>query len=145
MTQVSFHFNVPDTLGYACRLLRKAVAAGARVTVCAPEPVLRQLDVMLWTFSPQDFVAHCKDDASEAMCEASPVLLCQAIGAAHVRPVLLNLQPGVPEQAGQFSRVIELVGTDEADKQAARQRWKHHAGAGHAIERHDVAQRPETR
>ena len=25
MTEVAFHFNAPDKLGYACRLLRKAV------------------------------------------------------------------------------------------------------------------------
>ena len=30
MTEVAFHFNAPDKLGYACRLLRKAVATGAR-------------------------------------------------------------------------------------------------------------------
>ena len=28
MTEVDFHFNAPDKLGYACRLLRKAVANG---------------------------------------------------------------------------------------------------------------------
>ena len=31
MTEVAFHFNAPDKLGYACRLLRKAVGTGARV------------------------------------------------------------------------------------------------------------------
>ena len=31
MTEIAFHFNAPDKLAYACRLLRKAVASGARV------------------------------------------------------------------------------------------------------------------
>ena len=30
MTEVAFHFNAPDKQAYACRLLRKAVAGGAR-------------------------------------------------------------------------------------------------------------------
>ena len=30
MTEVQFHFNVPDRLVYACRLLRKALRSGAR-------------------------------------------------------------------------------------------------------------------
>ena len=33
MTEVTFHFNAPDKLGHACRVLRKAVAAGAKVVV----------------------------------------------------------------------------------------------------------------
>ena len=41
MTEVSFHFNVPDKIGHACRLLRKAVAAGARVVVTGEDPLLR--------------------------------------------------------------------------------------------------------
>ena len=38
MTEVAFHFNVPDKLGYACRLLRKAYAAGGPVGVVAAQP-----------------------------------------------------------------------------------------------------------
>ena len=36
MTEVTFHFNAPDKLGYACRLLRKAVGKGANVIVTLP-------------------------------------------------------------------------------------------------------------
>ena len=35
MTEVAFHFNAPDKVAYACRLLRKAVGSGARVVVTA--------------------------------------------------------------------------------------------------------------
>ena len=33
MTEVAFHFNAPDPVAYACRLLRKAVSNGARMVV----------------------------------------------------------------------------------------------------------------
>jgi hypothetical protein len=33
MTEIAFHFNVPDKLAYSCRLLRKAYLSGARVVV----------------------------------------------------------------------------------------------------------------
>ena len=36
MTEVAFHFNVPDRLAYTCRLVRKAYAAGGRTVVVAP-------------------------------------------------------------------------------------------------------------
>ena len=53
MPEVAFHVNVAEPIGYACRLLRKAVAAGARSVVVVPEPLLGQLDIELWTFAPQ--------------------------------------------------------------------------------------------
>ncbi|GAB1384719.1 hypothetical protein MASR1M50_30400 [Burkholderiales bacterium] len=63
MTDVAFHFNVPDKLGYACRLLRKAHAAGGSVGVVAAPVVLQELDARLWSFSALDFVPHCLADA----------------------------------------------------------------------------------
>ena len=36
--EVAFHFNAPDRLVYACRLLRKAYLKGARLLVLADEP-----------------------------------------------------------------------------------------------------------
>ena len=63
MTEVAFHFNAPDRMAYVCRLLRKAVASGARVVVTGMPEALRQLDTALWTFSPVDFVPHCHLDS----------------------------------------------------------------------------------
>ena len=58
MTEVAFHFNAPDRVAYACRLLRKAVASGAKLVVTGSPDVLQQLDRALWTFSAVDFVPH---------------------------------------------------------------------------------------
>ena len=44
MTEVAFHFNVPDKLNYICRLLRKATQAKARVVVSGPADALKTLD-----------------------------------------------------------------------------------------------------
>ena len=64
MTEVAFHFNVPDKMAYVCRLLRKAVNAGAKVAVIGDEATLAVLDPLLWTFSPHEFLAHCMADAA---------------------------------------------------------------------------------
>ncbi|HJV94531.1 MAG TPA: DNA polymerase III subunit chi, partial [Albitalea sp.] len=59
MTEVQFHFNVPDRLLYACRLLRKALRSGAGgVAVSGPMGTLSRLDPLLWTFDPQEFIPH---------------------------------------------------------------------------------------
>jgi DNA polymerase-3 subunit chi len=140
MTEVAFHFNAPDKLGYACRLLRKAVASGAKVVVTGEPGLLRELDIALWTFSPLDFVPHCHGATSaSAVVEASPVVLAACARVAPHRQVLVNLGAAVPEGFEGYERLIEVVTALEDDRQQARQRWKHYADRGYAITRHDRA------
>jgi DNA polymerase-3 subunit chi len=140
MTEVAFHFNAPDKLGYACRLLRKAVANGAKVVVTGEPGLLRELDIALWTFSPLDFVPHCYEGASaQAIVEASPVVLADTARHAPHQQVLVNLGAAVPEGFERYERLIEVVTIEEDDRQQARRRWKHYADRGYAITRHDRA------
>ena len=142
MTEVAFHFNAPDKLGYACRLLRKAVGTGARVMVTGDSPTLRELDVALWTFAVLEFLPHCTVEAAPATLAASPVVLAQSLRTAPHQQVLVNLGGAVPEGFERFERLIEVVTEGEQDRLDARQRWKHYADRGYAIKKHDVAARP---
>lgn len=140
MTEVAFHFNAPDKLGYACRLLRKAVGTGAKVVVTGEASILNELDVALWTFAPLEFVPHCRTQgAPAAVLAASPVLLADSPRAASHHEVLVNLGAVVPEGFETFERLIEVVTADESDRLQARERWKHYAARGYAITRHDRA------
>jgi DNA polymerase-3 subunit chi len=141
MTGVEFHFNAPDKVGYACRLLRKAVGKGAKLVVTGEPALLRELDSALWTFSPLEFIPHCYGPAAgPEMRAASPVVLTDSAQAAPHQQVLVNLGAAVPEGFERFERLIEVVTIDEEDRQQARQRWKHYADRGYAIRRHDRAQ-----
>lgn len=139
MTEVAFHFNVPDKLAYGCRLVRKAWSSGARVVVTAESDVLDRLDQMLWTFSPLEFVPHCRAPAQPATLAASPVLLAVSLEQSPHHEVLVNLGSAVPSGFERFERFIELVGTDDVDRAAARGRWKHYADRGYVLKRHDLA------
>ena len=139
MTGIDFHFNTPDKVNYACRLLRKAVAArGAQVVVVGEAALLDSIDLALWQLSPVDFIAHCTIDADVAVLSRSPVVLV-AQGAAQMphRQVLLNLGAEVPNGFERFERLIDIVSDEEADRQSARIRWRHYADRGYAIVRHD--------
>jgi DNA polymerase III subunit chi len=143
MTEVSFHTNVPHLLGYTCRLLRKASRQGARVVVTAPAPTLAALDHALWTFEPLDFVPHVLQAAGAAVAErlrATPVWLVERVADAVDHEVLVNLGPEAPEGFESFSRVIELVSIDDEARVAGRQRWKHYASRGYAIQHHEVSE-----
>ncbi|MES2423100.1 MAG: DNA polymerase III subunit chi [Pseudomonadota bacterium] len=139
MTEIEFHFNAPDKLSYACRLLRKASASGKRTVVTAAPDMLEELDRALWTFSALDFVAHCHSNAAPAMVAASPVVLAEALAGTPAHPVAVNLGEGVPAGFEKFERLIEVVTNDNADRQQARLRWKHYAQRGYDIQRRDLA------
>ncbi len=138
MTELAFHFNAPDRIAYACRLLRKAVGSGAKVMVTGDKDTLQQLDAALWTFSATDFVPHCHLDSDPWVVAASRVILATSTESAPHHEVLLNLGQDVPQGFEGFERVIELVGLDDEDRQLARGRWRQYMELGHAITRHDL-------
>ncbi len=138
MTEIAFHFNAPDRLAYCCRLLRKAVSANARVVVTGLPDTMAQLDKLLWTFSPTDFIPHCLSDSEPDLVAASPVILAAAIQSVPHQQVLINLGQHVPAGFERFERVIEVVGLDDEDRSLARGRWKHYTEQGYAITRHDL-------
>jgi DNA polymerase III subunit chi len=141
MTAIAFHFNAPAKLAYACRLLRKAAASGSTVAVVADSAMLGKLNEQLWTFSALDFVPHqlASTVAGTGTPDpATPVWLCEQAAQGAGRDVLLNLSAVIPEGFEQFSRVIEVVTLDEADRQSARSRWKQYTERGLEIVRHDL-------
>jgi DNA polymerase-3 subunit chi len=140
MTEVAFHFNVPDKLGYACRLLRKAAGSGAKVVVTGEAELLRALDTELWTFSALEFLPHCHAASADAqVLSASPIVLADAPRATPHQEVLVNLGTRIPDGFERFERLIEVVTQEDEDRARARSRWKHYADRGYAIKRHDLA------
>lgn len=138
---VAFHFNVPQRQDYTCRLLRKASRAGARLVVTGDAGLLAELDRLLWTFDPLDFVPHWRGTAIErlpARLQATPVVLVEQAAPQADHEVLVNLGDEVPAVAQSYARVIEVVGRAEADRTLARQRWRQYTQWGLAIERHEV-------
>ena len=147
MTEIAFHFNVPDKLAYSCRLLRKAHASGAQVVITGEVEQLAALDQLLWTFSATEFVPHCRTACGDtgsgsvnAITQAtSPILLAESPkGCAH-HGVLVNLGSRIPDEFERFERFVELVTQNDGDKQAARLRWKHYTDRGYIIKRHDLS------
>lgn len=142
MTEISFHFNVPDRTLYACRLLRKAGRRGNRVAVTGPAERLTGLDRALWGFDSVEFLPHLVvrqgDAATLPRLRATPIWLVERTEDAPHHDVLVNLGEQLPEGFESFGRVIEIVSVDESERLAARQRWKHYANRGYAIDRHEV-------
>ena len=139
MTEIDFHYNVPDKLAYSCRLLRKVCRSGARVAVIAETQVLVELDALLWGFSALEFVPHCTPAASACTLAATPVVLTGLLADYPHRDVLVNLGQGVPAGFEGFKRLIEVVSITPEDAVSGRKRWTHYKARGYNLKRHDQA------
>ena len=143
MTEVTFHVGAPDPLAYACRLLRKALAKGSTAVVTAPAATLVELDRLLWTFDPLDFLPHVRVAAGRAgdvapRLRATPLWLVERPLDAPHHDVLVNLGEEVAPGFESYLRLIEIVPGDDGPKQAARRRWKHYADRGYKLTTHAV-------
>lgn len=139
MTEVAFHFNVPDKAPYLCRLLRKAVHARKQALVCAPTELVRELDQLLWTFAQDEFIPHALADDPAQVRDRSMVVLTDRPQAVRHTEVMVNCLPEVPADFDRYERLIEVVGLDPQDRSWARERWKHYAQRGFSLIRHDAA------
>jgi len=137
-TEVAFHFNVADKGQYLCRLLRKVTQARMKALVCVPPDLARELDVLMWTFAQEEFLPHALLADADAVRSRSPVLIADAPSEWPQAEVLVNGLPDLPAGVDSYRRVIEIVGTDAEDRQAARHRWKVYKERGYTLQQHDV-------
>ncbi|WP_082876813.1 DNA polymerase III subunit chi [Hydrogenophaga crassostreae] len=140
MTEVAFHVNVPDLLGYACRLIRKGYLLGMSMLVVGDARQVALLNKQLWSMRSVDFVPHCLGSEEHATVVRSAVVLTddEAQGQARGFDVLVNLSGNMPSAYASFDKIFEVVSVADADLEAARQRWRAYLQAGLAPKRHEI-------
>ena len=141
-TRVDFYV-LPDTsdegpLATACRLCEKAVAAGKRVHVHAPDAgVAGEIDRLLWVYKQGGFIGHQRLGLAQ-----DPDLAAVLIGGEEPLPshrdVLVNLGAAVPPFFDRFERVLEIVAGDAAARATSRARFKFYRDRGLAPETHKI-------
>ncbi len=141
MRRVEFHHGIGNKLAYACRLLRKAHRAGAKVAVTGDLAALQALDRELWTFDDQEFLPHVLASATPLpeRLHATPIWLSPDVSSAPgERSILVNIGRDVPDGMDRFERVFDLVSSEPSDRQEGRQRWKAYAAKGWDVQPHEV-------
>lgn len=141
MTKVNFYVNLADRRAFMVRLIRRVLAEGQQLFVhLADETAARRFDEWLWTFDEQAFIPHCL--VTEAIAAETPIQIGwpeSPVPEHHA--VLLNLAPDVPAAFARFEKLLELVGTDDTDKQTGRQRYRFYKDRGYPLETFDMAER----
>ena len=145
MTSIDFHFNTPNRLEYACRLTRKILNSGQAtlesplLVFCADRSRLDHFDDMLWSLWPDEFIPHAHVSLPEA--HESPILLADQDIKLHQHTVLLNLDDAPPPFFTRFTRLLEVVSTEENDRAKARERFGFYRDRGYAINNYDLSKK----
>ncbi len=143
MTQVDFYIlndSQPGALPlFTCRLTEKAYMQGHQVYIhAASDGQLRHLDELLWTFRDGSFLPHKIHDPESGNAGEQPILLGRAVEPEGPGDVLLNLAEEVPVFFSRFNRVAELVGGDDSQIAAARNRYRFYKDRGYTLNTHNL-------
>lgn len=138
MTRVEFYFNVSDKFAKTVELCEKALAKGRQLTVYTQNDVMSDtVQKILWQQAPNSFLANAKVD--QVNSRFSPIVIDYQGENLVQDDVLINLQVTQPLFFSRFRYLVELVGNDEADKAAARVRFRFYKDRGYDIKSTDAA------
>lgn len=137
MTQIDFYTRVTDRLQTACQLCAKALSHRLQVLVLTPDAATTErMDRLLWTTPAIGFIPHVR--ARHRLAPVTPVIVDHDPAGLTRDDLLLNLCPETPELFSRFQRVLEIVGTDEPDLSAGRDRYRFYRDRGYEIRSHDL-------
>lgn len=140
MTRVEFFFNVDDKLLKVADLCEKAMGKGRQLTVfCQHEAMMNGLHLQLWQHSPTSFLANAKSGDVGLAGEAQPIMLIENGEHLVHDDVLINLKTDTPPFFSRFRYLVEIVGHDEADKIAAREKYRFYRDRGYEVKSTDVS------
>jgi len=117
---------------HACLQAANFYRQNQRVFIyCPDQKTAHQLDELLWAFDPDSFVPH--NLPGEGPRNGAAVEISWQPPTSR-RAILINLTSTVPNFANQFSHIIDFVPSDEALKQAARERYKGYRQCGFQVD-----------
>jgi DNA polymerase-3 subunit chi len=138
MTRIDFYFEAEDKLQVACRLSAKAAQQQLRVLIyTADEALAQRIDKLLWTWQATGFLPHCM--TRSPLAGQTPVLITHDPEDTPHDEVLLNLHHEWPPAFSRFQRLVEIVGRDDEDREAARGRFRFYRDRGYEIVNHDLS------
>jgi DNA polymerase III subunit chi len=142
MTNIDFYFNAEDRLQVACRLAAKALKQGSRMLIYAPDAdTASRLDTLMWTWPAIGFVPHCL--AHAPLAAETPVLIASGEETPAECELLLNLGGECPPHFERFTRLFEVISSNEEEKTNGRRRYRFYQERGYPITNHDLAQSNE--
>ena len=143
MTRVDFYLtqdlSAQQRNFTACRLIEKVFRLGHHVYIHTDDDEqAKQLDDLLWTFHNISFVPHCCAEVNSSTANYSKVVIGQQHHLDAKHDVLINLASEIPVFFTRFERVAEIVGGQDVEREASRERFRFYRDRGYALETHQL-------
>ncbi|MHB1951142.1 MAG: DNA polymerase III subunit chi [Acidiferrobacteraceae bacterium] len=140
MTRIDFYLleqESQDMARFACRLVDKAFRLGHEVYVLTENSdAARTMDDLLWTYQAGSFIPHGLVTDEFPQGQRPPVLLGWEEPPEYAHDVLMPLTAEVAPFFARFDRLLEIVGTGDAEKERSRQRFRFYRDRGYPLEVH---------
>jgi DNA polymerase-3 subunit chi len=124
---------------FACRLTEKAYLRDLKVVLLSETAADAEvIDELLWTFSERSFVPHQIRGSRTAIGVAPPVTLTPDLDAIDAADLLVNLSARLPTRLDRFSRIAEIIDTDDERRRLGRERFKAYRELKVPVETHQL-------
>jgi DNA polymerase-3 subunit chi len=150
MTKVDFYTGSPDKLRTVCQLSQKAMQNGVRAIISLPDATtVDALDKLLWHYPPSAFIPHRRSNTAAAGHEPEdlsdwPVILDHGGDRFPHHELLINLHDECMPFFSRFERVIEIIGNNEEDSRAGRERFRFYRDRGYELHHIDLSRTRNT-
>ncbi|MGB0733075.1 MAG: DNA polymerase III subunit chi [Pontibacterium sp.] len=122
-------------LNFLCRLCERVYLTGAQIFIhCQDEVECEKIDKLLWEYKPDSFLPHTLVGSELD----APITIGSEANLPTHRDVLINLSPALPDNALDFSRLLEIVIQDPEILALTRQRYKDYQQANVPIRMNDM-------
>lgn len=139
MTRIDFYFNVEDKFRQVAELAEAALSRQRRLFIyTAGAEVTARLESALCTHNPTGFLPHCR--SSHPLAGETPIVIDWKEADPRHDDILINLTAVQPAFFSRFRGLIELVGLEENDRTAARNRYRFYRDRGYEIRNHDQSE-----
>ena len=133
MTRIFFYHGAKDRMATIASLIRKAYQQKKPLLVYAPDAEMAStLDRDLWITPPTAFIPHVAQGSK--LAAQTPVLITDNLDSLPQSERLFNLSPDIPAGFSRFTSVIEIVGNDDEERRAGRERVKFYKDRGYEVQ-----------
>lgn len=140
MTTIDFYTHCASRFEVASKLVAKAWAQHGSVRVLtASDEATAEFDRFLWLWPATGFLPHCR--LASPLAAETPIVVDHALEHDGPAAVLINLHAAPPPFFSRFERLAEIVGLDDADAAAGRERWKFYKARGYEVRSHNLSER----
>jgi len=139
MARVDFYLltNKDTPERFTCAIIEKARKQGNRIHIHTNDKQQAgSIDEMLWTYKDISFLPHTIVEKNTP--NDYPISIAWAGLQLASDDVLINLSTSIPDFAGSFSRIIEIVAAQDDLKEQAREKYKSYRKQSFDLHSHDL-------